>query len=91
MAFTSLAMNADMDGKGRYPPPREEASLQTPRTLVLVPLNSLKLWSTYPPQRYSMFDSGKNNEQHDHHHHLPLFPSAGRMTVTVTCKVFGLW
>ena len=35
--------------------------------LVLGPLNSLKLWSTYPPQRYSMFDSGKNNKQHNHH------------------------
>ena len=36
--------------------------------LVLGPLNSLKLWSTYPPQRYSMFDSGKNNKQHNHQH-----------------------
>ena len=28
----------------------------------------LDAWSTYPPQRYSMFDSGKNNKQHNHHY-----------------------
>ena len=38
--------------------------------LVLGPLNSLKLWSTYPPQRYSMFDSGKKNKQHNHRHRV---------------------